>query len=280
MVDLPGLVAGMIADEEFTRALCFTNTSVRARRIAEVLPDDLPLTVLTSAPRVADNCRDAGLEVSMLEDSLSAHDLAVLSTVQDLVVQALGEGAFGADDRLLVVLAEPLEGVVIIEPGQLVLNHLAAVANDHDIELEVLTRIIELARRLGTRGRENRPLGGLFVIGSVPRLRRNTTALVLNPFKGHSVAKRSVLVTSNLETLAEFAWLDGAILFNIKGVASDAGRYVQVGEAVEAKPGEGGRHLAARAISAQANAVAVCVSSSGTISVYSNGRERYRVRLN
>lgn len=280
MVDLMTLVAGLVEDESFSQALCFTNTTARARRLSEILPNEMPLTVLTSAPKVAETARDAGLSATLLEDSLSAHDLGVLSSVQDLVVQALGEGAFGEDDRLLVVLAEPLEGVIIIEPGQLVLNHLASLAAEHGVELEVLTRIIELARRLGSRGRENRPVGGLFAIGSVPKLRRHTTALVLNPFKGHSVAKRSVLDAANLESLAEFAWLDGAILFNVKGVASDAGRYVQVGAGVGAKPGEGGRHLAARAISQIADCIAVCVSSAGVISVYSKGRSRYHVKLN
>jgi len=110
-------------------------------------------------------------------------------------------------------------------------------------------------------------------------LRRYTTALVLNPFKGHSDAKKSVVTQNNHETLAEFAWLDGAILFNSKGIASDAGRYVQVPAGINPKPGEGGRHLAARSISHLADAISICVSSSGVITLYSKGRERYRVRL-
>ena len=40
--------------------------------------------------------------------------------------------------------------------------------------------------------------------------------------------KTIALNQNNHETLAEFAWLDGAILFNSKGVASDAGRYVEI----------------------------------------------------
>ena len=138
---------------------------------------------------------------------------------------------------------------------------------------------MELARHIGGRGREGHAVGALFAIGSVPKLRRHSTALVLNPFKGHSDGRRSVLDTNNHETLSEFAWLDGAILFNSKGVASDAGRYVQVPPGVSPKPGEGGRHLAARAISQLAEAIAICVSSTGVITLYSKGRERYRVRL-
>ena len=149
------------------------------------------------------------------------------------------------------------------------------MAQEHDIDIEILARLMELARQIGGRGREGHAVGALFAIGSVPKLRRYTTALVLNPFKGHSDSKKSVLESNNHETLAEFAWLDGAILFNSKGIASDAGRYVQVPAGISPKSGEGGRHLAARAISQLADAVSICVSSSGVITVYSKGRDKY-----
>jgi DNA integrity scanning protein DisA with diadenylate cyclase activity len=153
------------------------------------------------------------------------------------------------------------------------------MAQEHDIDIEILARLMELARHIGGRGREGHAVGALFAIGSVPKLRRYSTALVLNPFKGHSDAKKNIADSNNHETLAEFAWLDGAILFNSKGIASDAGRYVQVPSGINPKPGEGGRHLAARSISQLADAIAICVSSSGVITLYSKGREKYRVRL-
>ena len=280
MVALNSLISGFIAEGDFTQVICLSNNSIKAKKLAEIIPNKLPITVLTSHLRVAEHCHEAGIKSTLLEDNLVAHDLGVLSSVHDFVIQAMGEGGLSKDDRLLVVLLEPVEGIIIIEPGQLVLNRLAAVANEHGVELEVLTKITELARRLGSRGRENRPVGALFAIGSIQRLRGNITAIVLNPFKGHSEAKRTVLNPDNLESLAEFAWLDGAILFNNKGIASDAGRYVQVGDNIHAKSGEGGRHLAARAISQQADAIAICVSSNGTISLYSKGKLRYSINLN
>ena len=62
-------------------------------------------------------------------------------------------------------------------------------------------------------------------------------------------------------------------------IRSDAGRYVQVPAGIAPKPGEGGRHLAARSISQLAESIAICVSSAGIITLYSMGKERYRVRL-
>ena len=223
--------------------------------------------------------KGTGIEVENLEDSLSAQGLSVLNSLHDIILQGLGEGKFKSNDRILAILGEPMNGVIVIEANNLTSNRLAIMAQEHDIDIEILARLMELARQIGGRGREGHAVGALFAIGSVPKLRRYTTALVLNPFKGHSDSKKSVLESNNHETLAEFAWLDGAILFNSKGIASDAGRYVQVPAGISPKSGEGGRHLAARAISQLADAVSICVSSSGVITVYSKGRDKYRVRL-
>ncbi len=281
MVDLPSLVAAAIENDRsgFTAAVLLSNNSRTARRVQEVLPKGLKMVTLTSSAKVSDSLKEEGYDVKILEDSLSSQGLAVLTNLHDIVLQGLGEGKFDSSDRIIAILGEPLDGVIIIEAGNLSSNRLAAMAQEHDIDIEILARLMELARHIGGRGREGHAVGALFAIGSVPKLRRHSTALVLNPFKGHSDGRRSVLDTNNHETLSEFAWLDGAILFNSKGVASDAGRYVQVPPGVSPKPGEGGRHLAARAISQLAEAIAICVSSTGVITLYSKGRERYRVRL-
>lgn len=281
MVDLPNMVASAIEGErsDFSVAVLLSNSSITARKIRDVLPKKLRLLTLTSSSKVKENLTDLGLEVEILEDSLSSQGLSVLNNLHDIVLQGLGEGRFNSSDRILAILAEPMNGIVVIEANSLASNKLAIIANEHGVDIEVLARAMELARQIGGRGREGHAVGALFAIGSVPKLRRYTTAIVLNPFKGHSDSKKDVTVQNNHETLAEFAWLDGAILFNSKGIASDAGRYVQVPSGINPKSGEGGRHLAARAISQLADAIAICVSSSGVITIYSKGRERYRVRL-
>ena len=281
MVDLPNMVASAIEGErsDFSVAVLLSNSSITARKIRDVLPKKLRLLTLTSSSKVEENLTDLGFEVEILEDSLSSQGLSVLNNLHDIVLQGLGEGRFDSSDRILAILAEPMNGIVVIEANSLASNKLAIIANEHGVDIEVLARAMELARQIGGRGREGHAVGALFAIGSVPKLRRYTTAIVLNPFKGHSDSKKDVTMQNNHETLAEFAWLDGAILFNSKGIASDAGRYVQVPSGINPKSGEGGRHLAARAISQLADAIAICVSSSGVITIYSKGRERYRVRL-
>ena len=281
MVDLPDMVASAIESDRtsFSAAVLLSNNSRTAKKIREVLPKKIRMVTLTSSAKVNENLSEIGLEVEILEDSLSSQGLSVLNSLHDIILQGLGEGKLNSNDRILAIMAEPMNGVIIIEANTLASNRLAILAKEHDIEIEVLSRVLELARYIGGRGREGHAVGALFAIGSVPKLRRYTTALVLNPFKGHSDAKKSVVTQNNHETLAEFAWLDGAILFNSKGIASDSGRYVQVPAGINPKPGEGGRHLAARSISHLADAISICVSSSGVITLYSKGRERYRVRL-
>ena len=264
---------------DFSVAVLLSNSSITAKKIREVLPKKLRLVTLTSSSKVKENLTELGLDVEILEDSLSSQGLSVLNNLHDIVLQGLGEGRFNSSDRILAIMAEPMNGIVVIEANSLASNKLAIIANEHGVDIEVLARVMELARQIGGRGREGHAVGALFAIGSVPKLRRYTTPIVLNPFKGHNDSKKDVTVQNNHETLAEFAWLDGAILFNSKGIASDAGRYVQVPSGINPKSGEGGRHLAARAISQLADAIAICVSSSGVITLYSKGRERYRVRL-
>jgi DNA integrity scanning protein DisA with diadenylate cyclase activity len=237
------------------------------------------LTVLTSQNRVIENLNESGIECTLLDESLTAQGLNVLNQMHDLVLQAIGEGRLSRGERLLVVLAEPIDGVMVVDTTMLNTNRFANLAQEFNIDLEVLTQLMKLARHLGGRGREGHAIGALFAIGALPSLRKHSTALVLNPFKGHPAEKRTILDEGNHETLAEFAWLDGAILFNRDGVASDAGRYIQVPPGVLPKAGEGGRHLAARAISQLAEGIAICVSSSGTITMYAKGRDRYKVRL-
>lgn len=282
MVDLAAMVTSTLSSERrsFQSVLMLANSVRKVKMVAEVLPKELDLKVLSSQSRVVEALHEAGIESSLLEESLSSQGLGVLNHMHDLVLQAIGEGNLASGERLLVVLAEPLDGVIVVDTSNLNSNRFATIAQEYSIDLEVLTKMMYLARHIGSRGREGHAIGALFALGPLPALRKHTTALVLNPFKGHPPEKRSILDEANHETLAEFAWLDGAILFNREGIASDAGRYIQVPAGITPKPGEGGRHLAARAISQLVEGIAVCVSSYGSITMYANGRNRYRVKLN
>jgi len=281
LVDLPNLVASTIDNDAtgFTTSVLLSNNARIITSIAEILPKKTKLVVMTSSQKVIETLQESKIEIKLLEESLSSQGLSIMNSLHDIILQGLGEGAIKHNERILAILGEPVDGVIVIDSSSLSSNKLAKISQEHEIEIEVLSRLLELARHLASRGREGHAIGALFAVGSVPKLRRYTTQLVLNPFKGHPDNKKSILDLKNHETLAEFAWLDGAILFNSKGVASDAGRYVQVPSGISPKSGEGGRHLAARSISQLADAIAICVSSAGVITIFSKGKEKYRVKI-
>ena len=281
MVDLPSLVKSTLEGDKrsFDAVMMVTASARKAKSVVEVLPKELPLTVLTNQSKIKKTLTEAGIETTKMEENLSAQGLGVLNHVHDLILQGMGEGRISRGERLLVVLAEPIEGVIVIDTNVLSTNRFANISHEFNIELAILTKLMELARHIGSRGREGHSVGALFAIGPLPALRKYSTALVLNPFKGHPTEKRYIGDYANQESMAEFARLDGAILFNKEGIASDAGRYIQVPAGVVPKPGEGGRHLAARAISQLAECIAICVSSNGSITLYANGKDRYKVKL-
>ena len=89
----------------------------------------------------------------------------------DLVLQGMGERWIAKGGRLLVVLAEPIDGVIIVDTKMLGAERLTAIAEEQNIELEVLIRLIELSRAIGTRGREGAAIGALFAIGNIQKMR-------------------------------------------------------------------------------------------------------------
>ena len=230
MSDLPHMVSVALesSSSSFDAVLMVSNDRRKVRSIVEVLPSNLPLRVMTSLSRVRDALVEQDIDAHVLEEGLSSKGLSILNELYDLVLQGMGERWIAKGGRLLIVLAEPIDGVIIVDTKMLGAERLTAIAEEQGIDLDVLIRMIELSRAIGTRGREGTAIGALFAIGNIQKMRGHSTAMVLNPFKGHSETKRDVKNKENHETLAEFAWLDGAILFNREGVASDAGRYIQV----------------------------------------------------
>ena len=264
---------------EIDYVLVLSNNSRKVKQVQEIVANKKPLKVLTSQSRTAEILEEDQIDVILSDENLSAKGLGVLNRIHDLMISSLSDSDLKVGMKVLVVLADPIDGIFVVDFSNLHINKLIPIAQEFGIEIEVLNRLIDLAQEIGGRGREGHDVGALFALGNIQKLRKHSTALVLNPFKGHSREKRSILDNKNLETLAEFAWLDGAIFFNKEGIASDAGRYIQVPPNIPAKSGEGGRELAARGISSLTDSIAVSVSTSGRITLYANGRQAYQVRM-
>ena len=144
------------------------------------------------------------------------------------------------------------------------------------VGLRELLQLLSIALRLASEGREGKPIGTIFVLGDVDELEPHLRAMILNPLEGHLQKSRNIHDPRFLETLRELAALDGAFIVNPKGVVEFAGVYLDAPLASDliVSKGLGSRHVAAAALTAKTDSVAVVISeSSGTITVFCKGQE-------
>ena len=73
-----------------------------------------------------------------------------------------------------------------------------------NIPHDVSQRVLQLAREIGAEGREGKPVGCLFVVGSEDILNDYTHQLIVNPFSGYPEAQRNIIDPSLEETIKEF----------------------------------------------------------------------------
>lgn len=135
-------------------------------------------------------------------------------------------------------------------------------------------RLIDIALRFSAEGREGKPIGTVFLLGDIEELKSIARPLILNPLKGHPKKSRSIHDNDFVETMREFAALDGGFLVDRNGTVEGAAVYLDapVTKKVKVPKGLGSRHLAAAAATAQTNSVAIVISeSSGSVTVFFKG---------
>jgi DNA integrity scanning protein DisA with diadenylate cyclase activity len=141
-----------------------------------------------------------------------------------------------------------------------------------------LEEVIQLAVEIAREGREGRKIGTLFVVGDVEAVLERSRPLLLDPLYGHPSDLLHVERPDLRESVKELAQLDGAFVVDDDGTFVSAGRYVDVelGETTFV-PGLGTRHAAAASISSATGAVAVVVSQSSVVRVFSGGEVRAEI---
>tara|TARA_R110002072_G_scaffold8997_4_gene44363 strand:- start:58 stop:714 length:657 start_codon:yes stop_codon:yes gene_type:complete len=169
----------------------------------------------------------------------------------------------------------PLDLLFVTEVGGgLSAPLLSTGESDGGIHPEVLSRALEIAVELGSEGREGKPVGTLFVLGDLERVKPLTRQMILNPFFGYPEAQRNILDSKLTETLKELATVDGAFLIRSDGVIESAGTFLKTSALPEEglPSGLGARHQAASGISLATDCVAITVSqSTGRVCVFRDG---------
>ena len=133
--------------------------------------------------------------------------------------------------------------------------------------------VIDIALDIGALGREGKSVGTIFVIGDSQKVLKLSHQAVFNPFKGYPSRERKITRTEVVESLKEFAKLDGAIIISDDGTVEAAGRHLDAGGSTAKKlRGLGARHRSAAGISRKTASVAIVVSeSTGKVTIFDKG---------
>jgi DNA integrity scanning protein DisA with diadenylate cyclase activity len=140
-----------------------------------------------------------------------------------------------------------------------------------------LEEVIQLAVEIAREGREGRKIGTLFVVGDVDSVLAKSRSLLLDPLYGHASDLLNVGSAEFRETVKELAQLDGAFVVDKHGTFVSAARYIDVDPGAQLLPGLGTRHAAAASVTSQTRAVAIVVSQSSIVRVYSRGEIRAEI---
>lgn len=233
----------------------------------------LPILLATGAPELLDRYGGRVRDAIRLRQPING-TLSFLPQVKEMLLGAFFQGMLAVDE-VAIVLATAGDAVEVVMRYDLSQDvevvHLHEELAD-DVDLRVVERLLKLSIELAREGREGHPVGTLFVLGDPDTVMRHSRPGVLNPFEGHPEKDRNILDEALWETAKEFAQIDGAFVVRGDGVLLAAGRYVDTEGQLEVQSGLGGRHLAAASITRVSKAIAIVVSSSGTIRIFKAGK--------
>lgn len=148
-----------------------------------------------------------------------------------------------------------------------------------NVPSQILRHVVGLAVEIGREGREGRPVGTMFVIGTPRKILPHTTPLGFDPVRGYNRNERNMLDAKVREGLKEIAQMDGAFIVSPKGIVEASCRYISSPASdITLSKGLGSRHWAAAAITRITDAVAVTVSESdGMVRIFKNGEVLSRI---
>ena len=205
-----------------------------------------------------------------------------LPDIRFSLLYLLGLGMLDREDTVVNVFGKPGSGQL----DSIRVVHIAGELSIHtpdgslsgfpgDIELSVFNRVIHIALELAAEGREGKPVGTIFVLGSREDVRPYITRMIANPFHGYPPEDRNILDPGMEETVKEYAKIDGAFIISGDGTIEAAGIFLSAQPVAEDMlSGLGARHAAGQGITAVSSAVAVVISeSTRKVTVFRSGKK-------
>jgi DNA integrity scanning protein DisA with diadenylate cyclase activity len=240
---------------------------------------DIKTVIATCDPKLQKLLRDKEIKVKKLSRE-PRKGIDIMNQAKELLVSAWGEGVLKIHDKVLCVISNDIDAIVVFDVEDIGITSIKEKVKDR-IDLPILEAAFNIATQIAREGREGKPAGALLVLGDSDNVLQNSRPLIINPFEGHEKKGRSILDGKNTTTIKEFALLDGALLIDKEGHAVAAGRYiVGVSWDLYLQGGLGGRHLAGASITKTTKAISIVVSSTGTVRAFKDGEEIYKIGAN
>jgi len=201
------------------------------------------------------------------------------------LLEAIADEHLESGDTIVALYSgyerDTIDSLSIINLG----DHLAKLTSrdlqrlETKVPLETLRSVVDLAVEIGREGREGKPVGTMFVVGSHRKVLPLSEEGVHDPFKGYPRRERDIHIRRVRESIKEIAQLDGAFIVSSDGVVQSAGRILRAAASgLTLSKGLGARHWAAAAISKTTPAVAIAVSeSNGTVRIFQDGTVMLRI---
>ncbi len=218
---------------------------------------------------------EAGLPTVLVDTT----EVPVYDKLSQSLLKAIADEMLAPASRVVALYsgfeAGTLDSISVIDLG----DHLGRLTVrdlrqlETRVPLDTLQTVVNLALEIGREGREGKPVGTMFVVGDVIKVRKFSRSASFDPVRGYSRKERNLKHARVREGIKEIAQMDGAILVAPDGTVEAAAQYIDAPAAdISLSKGLGARHWSAAAITRATKAVAVAVSeSSGTVRIFQNG---------
>ncbi|MBS3816018.1 MAG: diadenylate cyclase [Candidatus Thermoplasmatota archaeon] len=261
-----------------SKILLFTESEKLMESLSDHIDDEF-MTIFTRRPSLSSFLGKHNVKIRKIKNAPEV-GLDVLGQAKDLVLSSAAEGLIDREDRVMLVISSDIQTILSFEMEDIGVMNLKDEVEDR-IDLEFLETAFNLGTKIVREGKEGLPAGALLIMGDMNKVLNNTTESVRNPLEGCAEEDLNIKEEENWNTIKEFSMLDGALILDKFGNPVAAGRYVMFEDDFQPtiEEGLGGRHLAASYITHRTDAIAMVVSSEGTIRIYKDSEKIYEVDI-
>lgn len=143
-----------------------------------------------------------------------------------------------------------------------------------DIKIPVLESVFNIAMDISREGREGKPVGTAFMVGSSKEVLARSKQLIHNPIEGTPLNERMITNPEFSNTIKELSQLDGAFVVSGDGLVEAACRFLTADASrVDISKGLGTKHYSTAAMTMATKSIGIVVSESGgRITIFKDGK--------